>query len=336
MAITALTVKITVPATNVTYNGAYNTVGGQIVDSFSGGSNLVYTFTLTPGQTISPGSFTFAAQMNGNGATHNAATDSWTATYVAGGTTYTQSGTFAGTSPTPPPPPPPPPPSFTLSDNPGSLSITQGASGAATISITPSGGFNGAVAFAVTGLPAGVTATFNSASAPSSTSLTLSAGAGAPLGASNLTITGTSGALSADGPRSRSPSTEALRLPGGWVQRALSARRRPTVRGSTKTTSSSPRRLRSPRGTVTITVPAANVSYNGDYNAFGGQILNGFTGGANLVYSFTLSPGQTIAPGSFTFAAEMNGNGTTHDVTGDSWTATYTSGGATYTQSGTF
>jgi hypothetical protein len=32
----------------------------------------------------------------------------------------------------------------------------------------------------------------------------------------------------------------------------------------------------------------------------------------------------------------MNGNGTTHDVTGDSWTATYTSGGATYTQSGTF
>jgi len=319
----------------VSYNGAYNTFGGQIVNGFNGGANLVYSFTLSPGQTIAPGSFTFAAEMNGNGTTHDVTGDSWTATYTSGGATYTQSGTFAGTSPTPPPPPPPPPPSFTLSDNPGSLSITQGSSGAATISVTPSGGFNGNVAFAVTGLPAGVTATFNSASAPSSTSLTLSAGAGAPLGASNLTITGTSGALSA---------TTALALtingsappPGGMGPASFIGKA--STNGpwfdENDVVLSTPAPITAL--TVTITVPAANVSYNGAYNTFGGQIVNGFTGGANLVYSFTLSPGQTIAPGSFTFAAEMNGNGTTHDVTGDSWTATYTSGGATYTQSGTF
>jgi hypothetical protein len=92
--ITALTVRITVPVTNVSYNGAYNTFGGQIVNSFAGGANLVYTFTLSPGQTIGPGSFTFAAQMSGNGVTHNVAGDSWTATYTSGGATLTQSGTF--------------------------------------------------------------------------------------------------------------------------------------------------------------------------------------------------------------------------------------------------
>lgn len=328
--ITALTLTITVPATNVTYNGSYNTFGGQIVDGFTGGSNLVYSFTLSPGQTIGAGSFTLAAEMNGNGATHDVSGNSWTATYTSGGATYTQSGKFGGASP----PPPAPSPNFTLSSNPTSLSIVQGAFGAATISITPTGGFNGNVAFALNGAPAGITATFNPASATTSASLTLTASGSTPVGTSNLTITGTSGALSATTPL-------ALTINGNGTPPGTGPA---TFLGQASTnspwfdeddivlTTTAPITAL----TLTMTIPDTNVSYNGAYNTFGGQIVNSFTGGSNLVYSFTLSPGQTVGAGSVTFAAQMNGNGALHDVSGDSWTATYTSGGATYTQSGKF
>ena len=50
-------------------------------------------------------------------------------------------------------------PSFTLSDSPGSLTITQGgAAGTSTITVTDIGGFSGSVSLAASGLPSGVTA----------------------------------------------------------------------------------------------------------------------------------------------------------------------------------
>jgi hypothetical protein len=87
-----MTLTVTVPATNVSYSGSYSTVGSQITEAHSSGSNIVYTFTLTSGQTIGAGSYTFASQMDGNGTTHNYAGDNWTVTYTIGGQTYTQSG----------------------------------------------------------------------------------------------------------------------------------------------------------------------------------------------------------------------------------------------------
>jgi hypothetical protein len=83
---------MTVAAGNVTYGGQYDTIGGQITTSHSIGNTIAYTFVLTAGRTISPGSYTFAAQMDGNGTQHSASGDSWTVTYVAGGATYSQSG----------------------------------------------------------------------------------------------------------------------------------------------------------------------------------------------------------------------------------------------------
>lgn len=330
--ITALTVTITVPATDVAYSGAYNTFGGQIVNSHTDGATIVYSFRLSPGQTIAPGSVTFAAQMSGNGATHDVSGDSWTATYTSGGVTYTRSGTFTGAAPPPPPPPPPPSPSFALSANPASLSIAQGASGPATITVNPAGGFTGDVAFAVTGLPSGVTASFAPTSSPTSTTLTLSANASAAVGTGALTITGTSGALSA---------TTSLPL---TVTGASSGSGPATFTGRASTNSpwfneedvmmSSTAPITAL--TVTIAVAATDVAYNGAYNTIGGQIVSSYAAGANLVYTFRLSPGQTIGPTTGLFAAQMNGNGTTHNVAGDSWTATYVSGGVAYTQSGRF
>jgi hypothetical protein len=90
--ITALTLTMTVAASNVTYGGQYDTIGSQIVTSHTSGSNIVYTFVLASGKTISPGSYTFAAQMDGDGTQHSASGDSWAVTYATGGATYSQSG----------------------------------------------------------------------------------------------------------------------------------------------------------------------------------------------------------------------------------------------------
>jgi subtilase family serine protease len=87
-------------------------------------------------------------------------------------------------------------PSFTLTDSPSSLTITQGAAGGtSTITVHPINGFTGTVSFSASGLPSGVTATFNPTSSTTSSTLTLTASSTAALGAATVTITGTSGSL---------------------------------------------------------------------------------------------------------------------------------------------
>jgi glucuronoarabinoxylan endo-1,4-beta-xylanase len=86
---------------------------------------------------------------------------------------------------------------FTLSPSPASLTVSQGSSGSDTITVTDTGGFTGSVTFAATGLPSGVTASFNPASSTSSSVLTLTASSTATAGSSTVTITGTSGSTMA-------------------------------------------------------------------------------------------------------------------------------------------
>ena len=88
-------------------------------------------------------------------------------------------------------------PGFSLSASPNSLTFTQGASGASTISVTDAGGFSGAVTLAASGLPNGVTAAFGVNPATGTSVLTLTASSTATSGQSTITITGTSGALTA-------------------------------------------------------------------------------------------------------------------------------------------
>jgi hypothetical protein len=89
-------------------------------------------------------------------------------------------------------------PSFTLSDSPSSLSITQGGTGGtSTITVHPAGGFTGSVTLAASGLPSGVTATFGTNPTTSTSVLTLTASSTATTGTSTVTITGTSGSLTA-------------------------------------------------------------------------------------------------------------------------------------------
>ena len=89
-------------------------------------------------------------------------------------------------------------PGFTLST--GNAYIGQGTSGTFGVSVNPQYGFNGSVKLAVTGLPAGVTASFSPNPTTGNTTLTLTASSTAPIGTATLTITGTSGSLTATTP----------------------------------------------------------------------------------------------------------------------------------------
>jgi len=88
-------------------------------------------------------------------------------------------------------------PSFTLSDSPSSLTITQGSSGTSTITVTDLNGFSGSVTLAASGLPSGVTASFGTNPATATSVLTLTASSTATTGTATVTIKGTSGSLTA-------------------------------------------------------------------------------------------------------------------------------------------
>ncbi len=86
-------------------------------------------------------------------------------------------------------------PDFSLSASPGSLTILQGANGTSTITVTPVNGFNSSVSLSASGLPSGVTASFNPASTTTTSTLTLTASSTATTGTATVTVTGTSGSL---------------------------------------------------------------------------------------------------------------------------------------------
>ena len=82
-------------------------------------------------------------------------------------------------------------PTFTLSVP--TLSITQGKTATDTITITGVGGFTGNVTLAVSSLPSGVTCTFGTNPATTTSVMTCTASASATVGSFTATITGTSG-----------------------------------------------------------------------------------------------------------------------------------------------
>jgi len=92
--------------------------------------------------------------------------------------------------------PPPPPPSFTLSASPSTSSIGLGGTATSAITVVGHDGFNGNVSLSASGLPNGVTASFNPPSTATTSTLTLTASGTASLGNATVTATGASGTLS--------------------------------------------------------------------------------------------------------------------------------------------
>jgi xyloglucan-specific exo-beta-1,4-glucanase len=225
-------------------------------------------------------------------------------------------------------------PNFTLAASPTSLTVAQGASGTSTLTVTPSGGFTGSVALTAGTLPTGVTATFSPTTTTGTSTLTLAASSTATTGAATVTVTGTSGSLSHTASISLtvSPSsgtggvtvTPVVASNGGFFNEEDIK----LANTATLTALS-----------ITVVIQrTTGVSFNGQYNTVGSQITQSNTSTTSTItYTFTLASGQTLGAGTgWTFAAQTSGTGTTHPVTGDTYTVTYTTGGVSHTQSGTF
>jgi len=226
-------------------------------------------------------------------------------------------------------------PDFALSANPSSLSVTRGASASATIMVSRTGGFAGSVSFSVSGLPAGVTASFNPTATSSTSTLTLTASATAATGPATLTITGVSGTLTHSTTISLTVNSPGTGTGGVTVT--------PVVNSNSAFFNDEGVKLSNTAAltslSLTITVQAtAGVSFNGQYNTVGGQILQSHSStAATISYTFTLAAGQTLPPGTnWLFDAQAAGNGTVHPTSGDTFTVNYVTGGATFSQTGHF
>jgi hypothetical protein len=165
--------------------------------------------------------------------------------------------------------------------------------------------------------------------------LTLSVSSAAPLGAATITVTGTGGTLTRTTPVSLTVSeggggnggatvTAAVNASGPWFNEEVVRLDNTGVLTSLS---------------VTIVIQrTTGVGFNGMYNTIGGQVLQTNTvTPTTITYQYTLASGQTLGPGTNrTFAAQAGGNGTAHPTAGDTWVVSYTIGGVTFTQTGTF
>ena len=167
------------------------------------------------------------------------------------------------------------------------LTIATGASDFYTVSTSPLNGFSGAVALSVSGLPAGVTASFSPASitAPTTSKLTVNVAPSAAAGTYTLTITGTSGSIThfttvllivkavPTIALSATPATQAVIIGGNTTYSVSSAAFNGltgdvalTVTGlpTGATASFSPTTITGGTGTSTLTLNTAGVTATGD------------------------------------------------------------------------
>lgn len=173
-------------------------------------------------------------------------------------------------------------PSFTLAPSASTLSVKQGSSATNSFSVTDLGGFTGSVAFSVSGLPSGVTASFSPASSTTSSVLTLTASSTATTGAFTVTVTGTSGSTTAS-------TTFTLSV----------------TSGSSSSTCA-----------VTYTISPQNSSN------FGAAVAiknNGTTALSNWVLAWTFANGQTISSSWNGTVSQSGTNVSVSEQAGQSW-----------------
>jgi len=88
-------------------------------------------------------------------------------------------------------------PGFTLNASTKTLALAQNLGGSFNVTVAPTNGFNGQVTFTTTGIPSGVNTFLNPTTSASGTSLTVFVPAGIPVGTYPITMTGTSGTVTA-------------------------------------------------------------------------------------------------------------------------------------------
>jgi uncharacterized repeat protein (TIGR03803 family) len=191
---TTPTVTVTAPSSGVTTAQAI-----AVTVAVSGGAgNPVPTGSVT----LSSGTYTSAATNLTNGsATINIPAgslavggDTLTANYTPDSNSSSAYGNASGTASVMVNAAP----SFALSPSGSALTVVQGSDNTDTITVSGANGFSGSVTLSASGLPSGVTASFGTNPATGSSILTLTATSSATVGGpATMTITGTSGSLTA-------------------------------------------------------------------------------------------------------------------------------------------
>ncbi len=174
----APTASIDTPAANVTINpGDTVSFSGSGTDPEGPIASYAWTF---PGG--SPASSTSAAPGSVTYSTPGTYTATFKVTDNGGLTSPTQTRTITVAD-------------FSVSATPASVPVVAGSNADYTATVTPGSGFTGTVAFSVTGLPSGATATFTPTSvvASGSAGLSVSTSGSTPAGTYSLTVRGTSG-----------------------------------------------------------------------------------------------------------------------------------------------
>jgi hypothetical protein len=235
-----------------------------------------------------------------------------------------------------------PPPDFGLSASPPSVSVQAGSTATTTITATPTPGAGagpGPVSLSVSGLPAGVTASFspNPITGLIST-MTVTAASSASPESATITVTGTG--MNSAGPIVHTVNI-ALTVTGGGGTGGVTLT--PVVGTSGPYFNEEDLKLANTASlsslSITIVVQrTTGLSSNGLYNTVGGPITQTSTSTASTIaYQFNLAAGSTLATGTgWTFAAQTSGSGTAHPTAGDTFTVTYTTGGTSFTQTGHF
>ncbi|MBF0492136.1 MAG: hypothetical protein HQM15_05095 [Deltaproteobacteria bacterium] len=151
--------------------------------SYGGAKQTVLSLAIP--SNLPAGTYNYSVRLTAAGVTHDLpSTLTVQATPAVGGGSGT--GPAAGATT----------PGFTLSATPTPVAITQGASGTVNVAITRTGGFTTPVGLALTGLPTGVTSTWDTTTTGDARILTLTVPAAIPAGSSTVTVSGLAETLS--------------------------------------------------------------------------------------------------------------------------------------------
>lgn len=183
-------------------------------------------------------------------------------------------------------------PSFTLTANPFSLTLGQGASGSSTVTVTDFDGFNGSVTLSASGVPSGVTATFNNNPTTTSSTVTFNVALSVASGTYNVAINGVSGTLTSQ------TGIQLVIPPAPLVQLSVTS----LAFGNEAVGQTSKTKVVTIKNTGAATLKFTNIATSGDFtlvgNFCGGQI--GIGGSCSVTVSF--APTQTGArTGTLTF-----------------------------------
>jgi hypothetical protein len=165
-----------------TISTAVTSGASQTVNLSASGQPPGTTVSFNPTSVAAGGSSTMTVNVGSGTATGN-----YTITVTGTGASGTHTTTVGLTVTTPPPA------DFSISANPATMSLPQGASGTSTINTTVTSGLAQTVSLSASGQPAGTTVSFNpsSVTAGGSSTMTVTVGTGTPTGSFTITVTGT-------------------------------------------------------------------------------------------------------------------------------------------------